>query len=111
MKKILVFVLTSIISLFVLFYAGKTAREDFASANYSAKMCYTIYGDGRYDIPDTFTGNAKLGAIELFGEDYREKSKEQDVNIEFPEIPTEEIVTAIDDFGKYVGRGARKISK
>ena len=111
MKKILVFIGTIIISLFVLFYSGKTAREDYENFNYGSKCLYALYGDGRYELPDNFNGNIKLGVIELFGEDYREKSKEQDINIEFPEIPTDEIATAIDDFGKKVGRSAREISK
>ena len=111
MKKLLVFVVTLFISAFVLFYSGKTAREDFAEANYGAKCLYHLYGDGRYDIPDTFAGNIKLGSIELFGEDYRNKAKEPDVNIDLPEIPMDAIGDAVDRFGRKVGRSAREISK
>lgn len=111
MKKILVFVVTLFISAFVLFYSGKTAREDFATATYIEKCNYALYGDSRYELPNTFEGNVKLGAIELFGEDYRNKAKEPDMNITLPKIPVDEISDSIDDFGKKVGRQARKISK
>lgn len=111
MKKLLVFVVTLFISAFVLFYSGKTAREDFATATYIEKCNYALYGDSRYELPNTFEGNVKLGAIELFGEDYRNKAKEPDMNIDLPEIPTDEISNAIDSFGKRIGRTAREISK
>ena len=111
MKKLLVFVTTLVILSFILFYSGKTAREDFAEANYSAKCLYALYGDGRYNLPDTFTGNIKLGTIELFGDNYEDNCKQPNGSIDFPEIPVDELTDAVDNFGKKVGRQARKISK
>lgn len=111
MKKFLVFLGTLIVSSFVLFYSGKTAREDFAKANYGTKCLYNLYGDGRYELPDTFAGNIKLGSIELFGDDYEDNCKEPDMNINLPEIPVDEIGNAVDRFGRKVGKTAREISK